>query len=187
MICPEINLRLGSVVSRNRARQWALGMLIGLFGVNLTLGGWMAVLQQDNKVLQEILELQESRNRSSHEYKNYQEVQAKDQAVQKNQVLLVNKIIQEDAFSWTQLLERLEQTLVPGVRLVSLNPNVGSNNLKVTGQAQTPAQLRRYLDSLFQSPWFQETYISRQTQKDQKKSEVSSFPVDFNLEIQQVF
>ncbi len=187
MICPEINLRVGTVVSRNRVRQWAILGLAVLIGINLLLVGWLIRLHMHNSNLESSWQTQQAQPLKSKGFKGVKPVRKKQQAVQKDQVTLVNHLIQEDAFSWTRLLGRLEKTLVPGVRLVSIRPDVRKKHLMIVGQAKDPARLRQYLTSLLQSPWFKETYLSRQVKKDRDTTEGHFFPVDFQLEIRRAF
>lgn len=73
------------------------------------------------------------------------------------QTKFVNMQLAERAFSWSELLERLEEVVPSDVRILSIAPNFNENGmvtLALTGEAKAADGMTVLLTRLQRSPWF---------------------------------
>lgn len=102
---------------------------------------------------------------------------------QADQVRFVNLKTDEQAFSWSQLFDRLAEVLPDGVRLARLNPGVGRIDaerlaaagvdtvgsrrvtLAMNGTARSSEALYEFVDALFAHPAFQNPDLQRETER----------------------
>ncbi|HVT45715.1 MAG TPA: PilN domain-containing protein [Thermoanaerobaculia bacterium] len=81
----------------------------------------------------------------------------------------INLQIAERAFSWTQLLDRLERVFPADVRLVSLNPNVdenGETHLQMSCVAKNYDGIVSLIDRMNADPHFSRPFPQSQTERD---------------------
>jgi type IV pilus assembly protein PilN len=88
---------------------------------------------------------------------------------QASRITFANSIIQKDAFKWSDLLERLEQTLSDGVALERVQPDPKTGDISLVGQARSLDTLRGYLHGLSRSQWFADAYLLEQERVEGKK------------------
>lgn len=74
----------------------------------------------------------------------------------------LNSLIGERSFPWTKIFAALEETLPPGVRVVSISPQLvnGRAQLKLTVGAANDEQKIRFLKAMEKSPSFSNVQIN---------------------------
>jgi len=100
----------------------------------------------------------------------------------------VVKLLQLDAFRWTQLLDRIESLLPEGVNLKSFNPDYKKKSLNLVGDARSLKKMRQFLDRLLKNENFKQVYLqshSRTKVRDYADNERDA--ISFSLLIEGVF
>lgn len=82
-----------------------------------------------------------------------------------------NAILLRDGFRWIDLLNRLENVMVPGVSVRRIQPRPQENQLDLTVVAQDLESMQNFLDRLIESASFQEVYLMRQEQAEIEDSD----------------
>jgi Tfp pilus assembly protein PilN len=97
-----------------------------------------------------------------------------------------NEILHKDAFQWSVLLDRLEQTLTEGVSLESIGPDPKDGSVRLVGRALNIDRLRSYLGGLSRSEWFSDAYLLEQSRVAPKKPGEQSF-LHFGIKVKKAF
>lgn len=74
-------------------------------------------------------------------------------------IKVTNDIIDQKTFNWLGLLNRLETVVPDGVALTSVAPDIGKNELSLSGAARKFNDLRRFMESLEDSKLFTNVYL----------------------------
>jgi hypothetical protein len=84
----------------------------------------------------------------------------------------LNSLIGERSFPWTKIFMDLEQTLPPGVRVVSISPKLENGRALVTlsiGAATDEGKVK-FLEALEKSPAFSDIQVTTEQHQDQTPS-----------------
>lgn len=98
------------------------------------------------------------------------------------------KILAQDAFRWSRLLDRMETLLPAGVSLDSFQPNFDKDSLEISGRARTLKEMRQFLDRLMKKSDFGKVFLkshSRIKVKDFAATERAA--IRFSISMQGVF
>ncbi len=104
------------------------------------------------------------------------------------QFLIAQRLLEQDAFRWTKLLDRMEALLPAGVSINSFRPDFGKDSLALDGQARSLKEMRQFLDRLLKKGGFQQVYLnshSRTKVRDYADNEREA--VTFSVQLQGVF
>jgi hypothetical protein len=112
------------------------------------------------------------------------EGQLKNQAAK---IEFANAILHKDAFQWSVLLDRLEQTLTVGVALESVGPDPKDGSVRLVGRALTVNNLRGYLGGLSRSEWFSDAYLLEQGRVDSNKPAGEQSFFRFVIKVKEAF
>lgn len=82
---------------------------------------------------------------------------------QRTRISLANRLLEEDAFRWTALLDRFEAVLPAGIRLRTISPSFKDGRVSIAGWAEDLAVLRTMLDRLLASDHFSAVRLGRQS------------------------
>jgi hypothetical protein len=84
----------------------------------------------------------------------------------------LNSLIDERTFPWTKIFMDLEQTLPPGVRVVSISPHLANGRAEVTLQvgAETDAGKIEFLEAMEKSKVFSGMVVKDERRSDQPGS-----------------
>lgn len=116
------------------------------------------------------------------------QISAKDQARQEADIRFVNDIITKDQFSWIELLDRLEKTLIDGVTLMRIEPDYKERSLQLSGMAENVDALKSYLTSLLGSDTLAAAFLLRQNTQTFKDRYNREHPaIAFQIAIQKAF
>jgi Tfp pilus assembly protein PilN len=74
------------------------------------------------------------------------------------------KIMKQDQFRWTDLLDRLEDVSIEGIRVRTIEPNYQDGSLILTALARDDQVFRDFLDNLLTSGQFSDVYLLEQNQ-----------------------
>lgn len=105
---------------------------------------------------------------------------------QAERIAFANGLIARDAFKWSVLLERLEQTLIDGIALERVQPDPKTGNISLVGRARDLSGLRGYLHGLSRSQWFADAYLLEQDRVADKKPGVQPF-LRFTIDVKEAF
>lgn len=83
--------------------------------------------------------------------------------IQRSRILLANRLLEQDTFRWTALLDRFEEVVPDGVRLSSVSPRFKDGGVTINGSADDVPTLRKLLDRLLASEHFTAVRLSRQS------------------------
>lgn len=81
------------------------------------------------------------------------------------QIAFSNQLITRDSFQWTALLGQLEEVLPADVRISDIRPDFPSSTLDITAQARSVADLRSFIDQLYESDYFSDVLLLSQTEQ----------------------
>ena len=84
-------------------------------------------------------------------------------AAQQQEFARAKAILQEDAFRWTALFDRMERLLPSNVSISSFSPNYKEGSLQITGDAKTLSDLQDLLDNLYADS-FSQVFLKSQSQ-----------------------
>lgn len=105
---------------------------------------------------------------------------------QAEQIVFANGIIAKDAFKWSVLLERLEQTLTDGIALERVHPDPKTGNIDLVGRARDLSGLQGYLHGLSRSTWFADAYLLEQERTGDKKPGKQPY-LKFKISVKEAF
>ncbi len=100
----------------------------------------------------------------------------------------VAQLQQQDAFRWTELLDRMEELLPAGVSLQGFRPNYTKKTLSLSGRARSLEKMRLFLDRLLKDKGFEQVYLknhSRITVKDYAGKERAA--IAFSIQLEGIF
>ncbi|HUO35569.1 MAG TPA: hypothetical protein VMU43_11310 [Candidatus Acidoferrum sp.] len=89
-----------------------------------------------------------------------------------NRAAFLNSLIDDRAFPWTKVFMDIEQTLPPGVRVVSISPTLENDRAKVTlvVGADTDQNLVKFIQALETSKVFSGVQVEKERYPEQSKS-----------------
>jgi len=99
-----------------------------------------------------------------------------------------NAILVRDSFRWTELFDRFEAVLPPGVSIRRIQPRPKDKQLDVSAVARGNEQMQDFLDRLIGSDSFQDVFLLRQ-----EKIEIEDYAgrkreaVRFSLSLKEAF
>lgn len=99
-----------------------------------------------------------------------------------------NRLLDQDAFRWTRLLDRMEGLVPQGVSLVSFRPDFDKDSLALGGNARSLTEMRQFLDRLMKKGNFEEVLLqnhSRIKVTDYAGEEREA--ISFSISLQGVF
>lgn len=99
--------------------------------------------------------------------------------------LVVAELLKQDAFRWTELLDRMENLLPEGVTLSGFRPNYKKKSLALSGRARSLKEMRLFLDRLLKDKSFAQVYINNHSRikvKDYADNEREAISFTFQLE-----
>ncbi|WP_303720349.1 PilN domain-containing protein [Malonomonas rubra] len=108
-------------------------------------------------------------------------------AVQQQEFAQAKAILQQDAFRWTALFDRMEKLLPKNVSITSFSPNYKSGSLMINGVAKNLIDLQDLLDNLHADS-FSQVFLKNQSQievldyQDQKH-----LAIQFSIQLEGVF
>ena len=79
-------------------------------------------------------------------------------------IAFANTLIDKKALNWVRLLDHLEEVVPNGVSLTQIEPDLGKEQLKISGAARSFPNLRSFLENMEQSKNFSEVYLLAQTE-----------------------
>jgi Tfp pilus assembly protein PilN len=82
------------------------------------------------------------------------------------EVSFMNHVLQKRAFSWTQLLTSLEETVPPGISLVSVTLNFTDSTVSLSGASLSVKHLTGFVNNLETHPAFSNVLLSHHRVKD---------------------
>ena len=176
----KLSLNLATKVYPNR-RALIVGTLLLLFVVSLSLTYALYGLLIDNNRHRLLTERMEELSRNapvdSAPLSTYS-----PEALESQRLLisLANRLLEEDNFRWTTLLDQLEEVLPVGVRLISISPSFKGGAVNITGTVRDIAVLRKVLDRLLASTYFSDVRLARQMRIDKQDSVMA---VGFDLKL----
>lgn len=169
----SFNLAEGSRLSPKFVDRRLLISIV-ILAVLLVVQGWQTlILQRANEQLRTTLAKQ--RSAKGETTANPVAIAKSHLEEQASRIAFANSIIEKDAFKWSVLLERLEQTLSDGVALERVQPDPKTGNIKLVGRARGLDKLRNYLHGLSRSQWFADAYLLEQERIEGKKPGERSF------------
>jgi type IV pilus assembly protein PilN len=89
-------------------------------------------------------------------------VPEKDYVKLLSSIKLANGIIERKAYSWIDLLDRLESVVPEGVSLTAVEPGVKEKTLNLSGAALHFKNLRLFMENLEASKFFYDVYLLKQ-------------------------
>jgi hypothetical protein len=105
---------------------------------------------------------------------------------QAERIAFANSLIAKDAFKWSVLLERLEQTLTEGIALERVQPDPRTGDISLVGRARDLSGLQGYLHGLSRSQWFADAYLLEQDRVADKEPGVQPF-LRFTIAVKEAF
>jgi len=103
----------------------------------------------------------------------------------KKRILFANALLERDHLRWTELLDQLEESTPDGISIQSFQPDYKSGAVKLSGVADSVADLRRFLDRLVASPHFSRVFLFQQANlQSAKTGDVNG--LSFSIELKRV-
>ncbi len=101
---------------------------------------------------------------------------------------VIKDLLDQDAFRWTALLDRMERLLPVGVSLSGFNPDFKKKSLSIRGLSRDLELMRKFLDQLEKNGDFKQVYIknhARTMVKDYADNEREA--ISFSIQLEGVF
>ncbi len=155
----------------------ALASVLTLALLVITFSGWRDA-RQDHAKIADLKALIAQRDRTRQQAEDF--LNRPQNRVTRDQSQFLNRLIQRKAFSWTRVLEDLEQVMPTRVHLVSIHPELDEENqlvlkMLVAGDSRDKAlELARRME---ESRHFTQTYI----QNESYTSSGAGDPVQFAI------
>jgi type IV pilus assembly protein PilN len=95
------------------------------------------------------------------------------------------KLLDQDAFRWTALFDRMERLLPAGISIRGFKPDYEERTLAIEGVARDLSSLQEFLDRLLGSDAISNAYLNRQafvSLRDAQGTERSALSFSVNLE-----
>jgi len=92
-----------------------------------------------------------------------QRLSAEDIALQQQEFSVAQQLLQQDAFRWTELFDRMEKLLPENVSIRSFSPDYNKGSLTIVGVAKNLIDLQDLLDNLHNES-FKSVYLRNQNQ-----------------------
>ncbi len=134
---------------------WVLVLLLSGI-ITWQISSFLAARQQEQEYRSHLQALQEQLTGKRPEQQSAVGLAQQQAAYDRAAILL-----QQDAFRWTLLFDRMEQLLPTGISLRSFNPDYEKNALVLTGVARDLSRLQALLDNLHGAD-FQHAYLITQ-------------------------
>ena len=80
-----------------------------------------------------------------------------------------NEILKQDSFRWTVLLDQMESVVPRRVRIEKIDPEHKDRTVKLSGQAKTLKDLKRFIDNLIKSEHYDHVFLNQQTSDSETK------------------
>lgn len=164
MVIPGFNLATSDYRRNRRALLLltaAAGLLIALLAGQLVFWGAQRRANRDVEARLAGMETEFARHQ-----KQAQEFRAKIPAETIKQyeakVTAYNQIIEASAFSWIGLLMELERAVPPGVTLSTIQPDLSSGKVSLSGETGSFENLSKLLKALEQRENFRDVFLLRQ-------------------------
>ncbi len=155
-------LNLASRTYLNRRAVNALYLIVGVVLVVLLAWNVAAIFQSRSQSAQLRTRLAELEQEMASRRGSNADFSPAAQDDLRKRMAFANDIIGRDSFRWTELLNRLEQVLPPGVRISGIQPDHKAASLRLVGMARSVADLRNFLDRLMKSADFSDAYLLQQ-------------------------
>jgi Tfp pilus assembly protein PilN len=169
----KLHLNLTTAPQTNKRPFLAGAAVAGTVGVlALILLSYAAYVswQSSRELRSDISTLQES---IRHDQQRQQQLQAYFQSTEAKQILdrsgFLNSLIDERSFPWTKIFMDLEQTLPPGVRVVSIAPRLVDGRAEVTLEvgAMTDQSKIQFLEAVEKSKTFTGMVVKDERHSDE--------------------
>lgn len=104
------------------------------------------------------------------------------------ELLSSQELLDQDSFRWTQLFDRMEKLLPPGVSIRRFSPNYEKRSLAIEGVAESLRSLQTLLDRLLQAEGMVNVYLKRHAEIKVKDSEGRErIALSFSVDLEEVF
>lgn len=178
------NLADNHAISPNQVRRYLLALSALLILLLVVQTRQIICIKKSNGRLQQALATQRSmRGEIAAKPAIISKTQLKRQA---KQIAFANGIIAKDAFKWSVLLKRLEQTLTDGIALERVQPDPKTGNIDLVGRSRDLTELRGYLHGLSRSEWFADAYLLEQDRVADKKPGQRPY-LKFKISVKEAF
>ncbi|MGA2387965.1 MAG: hypothetical protein ABSF97_03335 [Candidatus Sulfotelmatobacter sp.] len=155
----------------------AIATIVTLALVAMTISGWLAA-RHDHVRIAELESSIAQRDRTRQQAEDF--LNRPQNRTTRDESQFLNELIERKSFSWTRVLEDLEQVMPARVHLVSIHPELDEDNklsikMLVAGDSRDKAlELARRME---ESKHFAQTYVQGETFKTQNNNNVD--PVQF--------
>jgi len=96
-----------------------------------------------------------------------------------------NEVLAQDNFSWTDLLNHLEEVVPEKVAVSGIHPDYKERSLRIVGVARGVSDLREFLDNLSDSPYFKEVYLLQQGRVE--RSAAAGAGISYSIVVREAF
>lgn len=157
-------------------------LLLGVFLVN-NLIGLTAENNRTKQLIERFAALEESSGQTAAQAPVVAQISYSAEALvqQRQRIIVANRLLEEDAFRWTALLDRLEAILPEGVSLSSITPHLKDGVINISGESRDVPTLQVLLDRLLGSEFFFDVRLASQSRVKGGKGQSEATQVQFNL------
>ncbi|BCR05767.1 fimbrial protein [Desulfuromonas versatilis] len=180
-------LNLASRTYLNRRAVNALYLILGIALVALLAWNGAAIFQSRSQGAQLRARLAELEQEMASRRGSDADFSPAAQQQLHERIAFANEIILQDSFSWTGLLDRLEEVLPAGVRISEIQPDYKDSSLRLVGLARNVGDMRNFLDRLMQSAEFSDVYLLSQGRVDFKEGASQQSVVGFSIVVKGAF
>jgi len=104
----------------------------------------------------------------------------------REEVIFINRLLEQDSYRWTELLSQLEEHAFSGVVIRSIQPDFKDRTLAIRGYARDLVHLRRFIDNLIESHDYREVYLLDQViERFKDSSGIERDAISFNISLVQ--
>jgi Tfp pilus assembly protein PilN len=105
-----------------------------------------------------------------------------------NEFDVARELLVQDAFRWTELLDRMEKLLPKGVSLGGFRPDFKKRSLALSGRARDLKAMRVFLDRLLKNDSFKKVYLKNHSRiKVRDYADMERDAITFSIQLEGVF
>ena len=165
--------------------QWALTLItVGCFTISACIWWYSQELDQQTAHLQQQINELEQVNQGLVRKATAQGFDLSDTRIQQlpREVTFAKKIWKQQAFSWTQFLNDLEDTVPTKISMDSVTLNFKDSSIGLSGSAATLNDLKNFVDKLETHQAFYHVVLSQHSFKKKQKDKKTKF-VKFTMTV----
>lgn len=101
---------------------------------------------------------------------------------------IVKELLDQDAFRWTSLLDKMENLVPEGVNFNGFRPDYNKKSLAISGRARDLKQMRKFLDQLIKDGGFEQVFLKSHSRlKVRDYADVERDAITFSVQLEGVF